>query len=93
MQWAEALKQFSSHLPFVELKTKMKVPILRVLWKMLQFRTAGHPCCHLHPCTAAEHGKVRGSGEIRCVAALTEHLEEMGSVCVGSDVFMYLSLS
>lgn len=55
--WAEALrKQLSSQLPFVEFKATIEVPLLRVLGKMLQFRTAGCPCCHVYPCAAAEHG-------------------------------------
>ena len=87
-------KQLSLYLPFIEFKTTNEVSILRVLGKMLRFRTAMHPCCRLHPCPAAKRGSVTGSdvpaAEGRnlmflLLAALSEHLEEMVSAhaCAG----------
>lgn len=54
-------KQLSLHLPFIDFKPTNDIPILRVLGEMLQFGTAMHPCCRLHPCPAAEHGSVTDS--------------------------------
>lgn len=66
-------------------KTTIELPLLRVLGKMLQLKTAGPPYCPVHPCANAEHGQA-GKGESRCVAALSKHLQEQ--VCVCWEVFV-----
>lgn len=48
---------------------------------MLQFQTDGHPDCHVHSCGNGERGQAV-KGEIRGVAALSKHLQELGTLCV-----------
>lgn len=87
--WAEALrKQLSSHLLFVEFKTTIQIPILRVLGKMLQFKTAGHPYCHMHPCLLQSLEGGQAGREKSAGAALSEHLQELQSVCLCWEVFV-----
>lgn len=91
--WAEALrKQLSSHLLFVDFKTTIQIPVLRVLGKMLQFKTAGHPYCHVLPCAAAEPGRGTGrKGQISCgccqgaLAGAGQCVSVLGGICLSAD--------
>lgn len=61
----------------------LKHHLLRVLGKIQQFKTAGHPYCPVHPCAAAVQGKGTGSkGSDQMCGCSQWALAEVGSVCV-----------
>lgn len=73
---------------FVEFKTTIEIPILRVLGKMLQFKTAGHPYCHMLPCAAAEPGKGTGSEGRNQLWLLSVSTCRSWCVCLCWEVFV-----